>query len=86
MPPKEKAKAPLPPVPGVEESPPKLCEPCFPEGLAGTPAGATVISCGHGAWRVSDLTGETGDPTPPEEEGGEQPPEDPGDGKGAGEK
>lgn len=81
MPP-SKRKAPLPPVPGVEEMPPELCPACFPDGLAGTPEGATVVSCGHGAWWVADLTDETGDPTSPGGEGGEQTSEDPGDGKG----
>ncbi|MEV7006843.1 hypothetical protein [Streptosporangium sp. NPDC051022] len=85
MPP-AKRKAPLPPVPGGEEPRAELCATCFPEGLAGTPEGATVVSCAHGAWRVSDLTDETDDPTPTEGEGGEQPPEDPGDGKGDGSK
>ncbi|MEU0516639.1 hypothetical protein [Streptosporangium sp. NPDC006007] len=91
MPPKRKAP-PLPPVPGVEEMPPELCLACFPAGLAGTPEGATVVSCGHGAWRTADLVitdetyavGGVGDGQSPADPDGEQTPEDPGDGKGDG--
>lgn len=70
MPPKR--KAPLPPVPGVEEAPPELCGECFPAGLDGTPEGATVVSCAHGAWRVDELTAAGSPPESPPE-----PPKDP---------
>lgn len=93
MPPKSRAKAPLPPVPGVEETSAELCGECFPYGVAGTPEGATVISCAHGAWRVEDLVKQEPPPpapvtpasggteTPKETGGGEPTPKDPaGDG------
>lgn len=72
MPPKR--KAPLPPVPGVEEAPPKLCGECFPAGLDGTPEGATVVSCAHGMWHVDELTAATSPPP-------EDPPKTPEDPK-----
>ncbi|MEU1731395.1 hypothetical protein [Streptosporangium sp. NPDC020145] len=87
MPP-AKRKAPLPPVPGIEETPPELCTDCFPEGLAGTPEGATVVSCRHGAWQVSDLVqdpdGAGGEGQSPADPNGTQGPEGQGDGKGDG--
>jgi hypothetical protein len=61
-----KRKAPLPPVPGVGQTPEQLCPICFPAGLDGTPEGATVVSCAHGAWRVEDLGQEPETPKDPE--------------------
>jgi hypothetical protein len=92
MPPKSRAKPPTPPVPGVEETPPELCGGCFPYGLDGTPEGAIVVSCAHGAWVVADLvkqepptpvTPASGDTETPEggQGNGDETPADP-DGKG----
>ncbi|WP_327088539.1 hypothetical protein OIE66_40525 [Nonomuraea sp. NBC_01738] len=77
MPP-AKRKPPLPPVPGVEKAPEQLCPACFPAGLDGTPEGATVISCAHGAWQVEDLAAEKPQTPPAVTPTTEDPPADPG--------